>query len=55
MKENSFTLKKARKENILQRLMDTDYADNLELLTDTPAQAESVLNSLEQTKRSIGL
>ena len=35
--------------------MDTDYADDLALLRSTPAQAESLLHSLEQAAGDIGL
>ena len=36
-------------------MTDTDFTDNLALLTNIPAQAESLLYSLEQAVRSIGL
>ena len=35
--------------------MDADYANELELFENTPAQAEFLLHSLEQTAKSIGL
>ena len=35
--------------------MDVDYADDIALLTNIPARAESGLHSLEQVKGSIGL
>ena len=35
--------------------MDADYTDDLALLANTPAQAKSLLNSLEQAVRGIGL
>ena len=35
--------------------MDTDYTDDIVLLANTPAQAESLLHSLEQAAGSIGL
>ena len=38
-----------------ETITDTDYADHLVLLKSTPAQAESLLHSLEQTAGSIGL
>ena len=36
-------------------MIDTDYADDLMLLANTTAQAESLLQSLEQSTRGIGL
>ena len=35
--------------------MDTDYADDLALLTNTQTQAKCLLQSLEQATRGIGL
>ena len=35
--------------------MDTDYADDIALLANTPTQAKSLLLSLEQTAEGIGL
>ena len=35
-------------------MTDTDYEDDLELFTDTPAQAEFLLHSLEQAAIGIG-
>ena len=35
-------------------MIDTHYADDLTLQTNTPAQAESLLNSLEQEAESFG-
>ena len=53
MKENGFTLKKARSRRYLtQTIMDTDYADDIVLLANTPTQAESLLYSLEQAAGS---
>ena len=34
--------------------MDTDYADDISLLANTPTQAESLLHSLEQAAGDIG-
>ena len=49
MKENDFTLKKARSNWYPpETITDTDYADDLALLANTPAQAESLLHTLEQ-------
>ena len=36
-------------------MTNADYTDDLALLTNTPAQAESLLHSLEQAARGIGL
>ena len=36
-------------------MTDADYDNYLELLTNTPAQTESLLQSLEQTAGGIGL
>ena len=36
-------------------MANTDYTDNLALLTGTPAQAESLLHSLEQAAGGINL
>ena len=56
MKENGFTLAKARSRRYPARtITDVDYADNMALLTDTPAQVESLLDSLEQTAGGLGL
>ena len=38
-----------------ETIKDTDYADDLALLANIPAQVESLLHSLEQVARSIGL
>ena len=48
MKENSFKLTKERSRSYsAQTIMDADYADDIELLANTPAQAENLLHSLE--------
>ena len=48
MKENGFTLAKARSRRYpSQTITDLDYTD-IVLLANTPAQAESLLYSLEQ-------
>ena len=41
------------KHDIPQKLTDADYADHIALLANTPAQAESILNRLEQVARGI--
>ena len=56
MKENSFTMKKARSRRYpAQTITDMDYADDVALLANTPAQAKSLLHSLEKAAGSIGL
>ena len=37
-----------------ETMTDTDYTDDLVLLANTPAQAKSLLHSLEQAARGIG-
>ena len=55
-KENGFRLKKARiKHHPTEIITDADYADDLLLLANTPSQAKSLLHSLEQAARGIGL
>ena len=50
------TKKKARsRRHSAQTVTDADYADDLALLADTPAQAESLLHSLEEAAKNIGL
>ena len=45
MKDNGFTLEKAiSKRNPAQNIPDADYTDDIALLTNTPAQAESLLH-----------
>ena len=49
MKENSFTLKKARSRRYpAKTIMDPDYTYDIALLANTPTQAESRRHSLEQ-------
>ena len=56
MKENGFTLEKARSRRYLtQTIMDADYADDIVLLANTPTQAESLLHSLKQAAGGIVL
>ena len=48
MKENGFKLAKERcRRYPTQTFMDADYADDILLLANTPAQAETLLHSLE--------
>ena len=56
MKENSFTLKKARSRRYpAQTITDVDYADNIAHLANTPNLAESLLHSLELAVSHIGI
>ena len=56
IKENSFKLAKERSKRYpTQTITDTDYANNISLLANTPTQAESLLHSLEQEAGSTGL
>ena len=56
IKEEGFTLKKARSRLYpAQIITDADYADDLALLANTPAQAESLLHSLEKAAKNVGL
>ena len=48
MKDNSFKLAKRRSRRYpAQTIMDADYADNIVLLANTPAQAKILLYSME--------
>ena len=56
IKENWITLRKGKKQTISPKTtMAEDYADNIELLANTPAQAKSPLHGLEQVEEGIGL
>ena len=49
MKENCFPLEKARSRRYpAQTLTEADYVDDIALLTNTPTQVESLLQSLER-------
>ena len=51
MKEDSFTLEKARSRQYPARtITDEDYADDITLPANTPAQAESLRHNLERQK-----
>ena len=55
MKENGFKLAKERSRRYpAQTITDTDYGDDVALLRNTPAQAESLLHSLERAVGDIG-
>ena len=56
MKENGFKLAKKRSRRYpAQTITDADNADDIGLLANTPAQAESLLHSLERAAANIGL
>ena len=56
MKDNGFKLAKERSRRYpAQTITDVDYADDIALLANTPAQVETLLCSLEQAAASIGL
>ena len=55
MKDNGFNLAKERSRRYpAQTITDADYADDITLLANTPAQAESLLHSLERAAAGIG-
>ena len=55
-KENGFKLAKERSRRYLaQTITDVDYADDIALLANTPAQTETLLHSLERAAAGIGL
>ena len=56
MKENGFKLTKERSRRYpIQTITDADYADDIALLANAPAQAETLLHSLERAAAGIGL
>ena len=56
MKGNGFKLTKARSRRYpAKTITDADYADDISLLANTPAQAETLLHSLEQSAAVIDL
>ena len=56
MKENGFKLAKEKSRRYTaQTVTDVDYIDDIALLANTPAQAESLLHSLERAADCIGL
>ena len=58
IKENGFELKKKRSRRYPAKTItdaDTDYADDIALLANTPNQAETLLHSLERVAAGIGL
>ena len=56
MKENGFKPAKERSRRYpSQTITDADYADDIAFLTNSPAQVESKLHTLERAAGSIGL
>ena len=56
IKENGFKLiKKRRRRYPAKTITDADYADDIALLANTPAQAETLPHSLEWAAANIGL
>ena len=56
MKENGFKLAKKRSWRYpAQTIIEADYADDIALLANTPAKAESLLHNLERATASIDL
>ena len=56
IKENGFKLAKERsRRHPTQTITDTDYADDIALLANTLAKAETLLHSLERAAAGIGL
>ena len=54
IKENSFKLTKERRYPT-KTITDTDYADDIRLLANAPAQAKTLLHSIERAAAGIGL
>ena len=56
IKENGFELTKKRSKRYpTKTITDADYADDIAILANTPAQAETLLHSLERAAAGIGL
>ena len=56
IKENSFALTKKRSRRYTAKtITDADYADDIAILASAPAQAETLLHSLERASARIGL
>ena len=56
IKENGFKLTKERSRRYpAKTITDTDYADDIALLANAPAQAETLLHCLERAAAGIGL
>ena len=56
IKENDFKLTKKRNRRYpAKSITDADYADGIDLMANTPAQAETLLHSLERAAAGISL
>ena len=56
IKENSFELtKKTSTRYLTKTITDADYADDIAILSNAPAQVETLLHSLERATAGIGL
>ena len=56
IKENGFELTKKRSKRYpAKTITDADYADNIAILANAPAQAETILHSLKRASAGIGL
>ena len=56
IKENGFELRKKRSRRYpAKTITDADYADDIAILANTPAQAETLLHVLEQAAAGIGV
>ena len=56
MKENSFNLAKERSRRYpAQTIREADYADDIALLANIPAQAETLIHNLNRAAGGIGL
>ena len=56
IRENGFELTKKRsRRHPAKTITDADYADDIAILANTPKQAETLQDSLEQTAAGIGL
>ena len=55
MKDSGFKLTKERRRYHVQTITDADYVDDIVLLENTLAQAETLLNSLERAVAGIAL
>ena len=55
MKDNGFKLAKERSRYPAKTIKDADYTNDIALLANTPAQAETLLHSLEQADAGISL
>ena len=55
MKDNGFKLVKEKRRYPAQPITDADYVDDIALQANTPAQAKTLLHSLEREAAGIGL